>query len=508
MKSYVVKEREDGSRFFDENTPTGQVSEDTIGAGLKIDAEGKVVVDKDDLSSDFVKKTGDESIEGLKTFTAPVGSRVRIDMKNNNMSHGEPITDSTYSQIVCVDKNAALVGALEVNQHPNGQTRSVLVSYNPSGSGGVNMGIGYRLSGDAFEAFTGAPTPPLTDNSNQIATTAWVKNVLPASNGFKVNPDGTVSVDFSQMDEATINAIRKEMGVKIPLTATKNFYVNGATGSDTLDEGRGESADKPFKTIQACINYTTETFDLLRFNLTINVAAGVYNEALTLGSYVSTTGTMRIVAQGSVTVQNSSDKNYILVNVKGGSWSLTGIDFVKNVNITSTVVNNSSFRVFDVATSYLLLYGGSLSCVASGAVPSGIVVGGALMNIGNEGNVFVSQGTSFNFDASILTKGRSNAFSVGASAVLYFNSNNTESLATYNINAVNNNVVMNVSGPAARVYFVVNNQTYRPSFPGTADGARKYTVSNGSSISTPSGESTFPGTVAGTVDASTYSWYK
>ena len=39
-----------------------------------------------------------------------------------------------------------------------------------------------------------------------------------------------------------------------------------------------ESADKPFKTIQACVNYICDTYNLSRYNAYINVSAGTYEE--------------------------------------------------------------------------------------------------------------------------------------------------------------------------------------------------------------------------------------
>lgn len=43
-KSYVVRKRDDGTRYFSENTPTG-ISPASIGEGLAVDATGLVYVD-------------------------------------------------------------------------------------------------------------------------------------------------------------------------------------------------------------------------------------------------------------------------------------------------------------------------------------------------------------------------------------------------------------------------------------------------------------------------------
>lgn len=276
-KSYIVRENPDGTRYFDENTPTGQISPDTIGAGLKIDDDGKVAVDDEK----YVHITGDETITGAKTFTSvPVmrGTVPHYRTKITDIERGvtPASTKSTYP-VTIVDKNDNVLSRIYCQQNNVGHNRLGVSVSSKDGSITSFLYLGMR---DDDTAYTYSPTPPLTDKSTQIATTEWVKNVLPTSNGFKVNPDGTVSVDFSAMGTDTINAIKKELGVKIPLTSSKNFYVNDSTGSDTLDEGRGETADKPFKTIQACIDYVTSTYDFSGYTLNIMLANGTYSERM------------------------------------------------------------------------------------------------------------------------------------------------------------------------------------------------------------------------------------
>lgn len=87
MKSYIVKEREDGTRYFDENTPAGNINPDVVGNGLEysggklsVDAtelagaglteeNGKLKVDSSALT-DVVHLAGAETVTGAKTFTA------------------------------------------------------------------------------------------------------------------------------------------------------------------------------------------------------------------------------------------------------------------------------------------------------------------------------------------------------------------------------------------------------------------------------------------------------
>ena len=59
--------------------------------------------------------------------------------------------------------------------------------------------------------------------------------------GITINGAGEIAVDFSQMPTDKFEDLLKSIRVPIWLTANKSFYVNGETGSDTLDDGRGEN---------------------------------------------------------------------------------------------------------------------------------------------------------------------------------------------------------------------------------------------------------------------------
>ena len=83
------------------------------------------------------------------------------------------------------------------------------------------------------------------------------------------------------------------------------FYVNGATGSDTLDAGRGESASKPFKTIQECLNYVSSNYNLGFYNVDINVSAGTYSRIDVVG-YQASTGTISIIG-------DSEDRSSVII---------------------------------------------------------------------------------------------------------------------------------------------------------------------------------------------------
>lgn len=129
-----------------------------------------------------------------------------------------------------------------------------------------------------------------------IASTSQAGLVKPRY-GLKIGADGSLDVDFGDMPTDKFEELLKSIRVPIWITGNKNFYVNGTTGSDTLDAGRGESAGKPFKSMNACLQYVAENYNLGRYTVTINVAAGDYGrENINLPSYQATTG--KIVVQG------------------------------------------------------------------------------------------------------------------------------------------------------------------------------------------------------------------
>ena len=73
------------------------------------------------------------------------------------------------------------------------------------------------------------------------------------------------------------------------------FYVNGSTGSDTLDSGRGESEAKPFKSLQAAINYVAANYNLNTYNATIHIAEGYSSTSdIELQSFSTVSGSITI----------------------------------------------------------------------------------------------------------------------------------------------------------------------------------------------------------------------
>lgn len=143
----------------------------------------------------------------------------------------------------------------------------------------------------------GAKDP--TGSKNKAQWLLLAEKISSSDGGLVVDTKtGKAKVDFKQMPPDQFEEILRTIRVPIWLSKNSYFYVNGTTGSDNLDEGRGESADNPFKTIQAAIDYVTENFNLATYTITLSVKAGVYDERLTLRQYQTSGGDIIIKADG------------------------------------------------------------------------------------------------------------------------------------------------------------------------------------------------------------------
>ena len=154
----------------------------------------------------------------------------------------------------------------------------------------------------------------------QKATATTIGGVkITGEDGLVMQSDGSAAVDFDAMPTDKFEAMLKSIRVPIWLEANKAFYVNQATGSDTLDNGRGESESKPFKTIQACVNYVCENYNMSRYNATIYIADGVYSGSVSLPSYSTSTGTITIRSSSGTASSVTIDR---VVCTKACTWSL------------------------------------------------------------------------------------------------------------------------------------------------------------------------------------------
>lgn len=169
-----------------------------------------------------------------------------------------------------------------------------------------------------------------------------VNDILVLGGGLAKDEDGKIYVDFSQMPTDKFEALLKSIRVPIWLTANKNFYVNGTTGSDTLDEDRGESEGKPFRTLQACVDFICDNYNLSKYNVTIRSKNIKNDTILKLKSYNATSGIIEIRGIDDESrissLRLSSSAIYNIVNLSiDGNYATHSICYL--VYVGSGVVN-------------------------------------------------------------------------------------------------------------------------------------------------------------------------
>lgn len=133
-----------------------------------------------------------------------------------------------------------------------------------------------------------------TSDFSEEMLRAFLEGIIADGGGLGFDQSGKLYVDADAFSDDLLGRFLKSIRVPIWLSKPLNIYV-AKTGSDTLDEGRGLSADKPFATLQAALNYVSSTYNLYKYSCIIHVGAGDYGRAsIDLPSYTTTTGTITI----------------------------------------------------------------------------------------------------------------------------------------------------------------------------------------------------------------------
>ena len=297
------------------------------------------------------------------------------------------------------------------------------------------------------------------------------------------------------------------------------FYVNQATGSDTLDAGRGESESKPFKTIQACLNYVCDNYNFSTYNCTIEVAAGVYNEnTIEIPKYNSVTGIL--IVKG---VPYNEDKGYT-TKIKSKNVTCIKNEFSNIINLLSievelevdnhdttrflSILSNKSGTINVYGCSFILSFLGASEDVTISKYIRAIGAEGGDIAIfayaNNPNKITINNFPNNNFDTldGILVARYSILRLEGANTLekdgkIYVQGSLYGNLAAFAYAASSGTILLN---PA---------YTYPTQFVYDNFSGVRYTAISGGKINTSgAGSNYFPGDQEGTIDSSTYSWYK
>ena len=265
-------------------------------------------------------------------------------------------------------------------------------------------------------------------------------------------------------------------------------YVNGTTGSDVLDEGRGESADKPFATLQAAINYVAANYNLNTYDATILVASGYNSDtSIELPKYSTVTG--QLIIRGSnpedlseVIIGNlllGEASNYLLwdLTIKGkNSNSFSPIVWISNgqlelrnvlIDISQTIAEGSLYGLYAEKSGVIRIYAvNNLSTKCGCRIKiSEITSGSSITLIG-------ASGGQIQFSADVTIEG---------TCIL------TQTISASNLGVVNRTKSVFVNPGRSPIFTAT----------GTITG-RRYTVSTNSIISVMGGgDEFFPGSIQG-----------
>lgn len=338
------------------------------------------------------------------------------------------------------------------------------------------------------------------------ASTGGVVKVT-GSDGITINGSGEIAVDFSQMPTDKFEDLLKSIRVPIWLTANKQFYVDKTTGSDTLDEGRGESSSKPFKTIRACVKYLTDNYNMSIYRAYVNVTPNTYTEQLNFGSYSVTTGLVYLRSTDSsqkVIVENPTSVA-TTANISKANYNFQYFDFVVNVTTQNVLRSNSVVSCAYVSSYSSVLF---LDCdfhlnVSNSDKPAAFL--GRMIRVGaygvaevqNTTNIKATNTSGFSMNAVFTSSGGKFNF-LGSTDQTYCYISGDFSTVVASSNGA---IQANSNGSISDIIVTTPG--------GETCTGKRYSAESGGSINTiGGGPEFFPGSKAGTVEASTYSWYK
>lgn len=138
-------------------------------------------------NADVVHLAGAETITGTKTFA---GDGWITKIQNTDVTYNIAPSSNKSTSIIFTDKNGTQMGCFESMRYPSNNT---LVRFNVYGANGNWASQPLELVVDAngnLNAY--APTPSVSSNETNIATTAYVNNKFQVVSTLPANPDGNV----------------------------------------------------------------------------------------------------------------------------------------------------------------------------------------------------------------------------------------------------------------------------------------------------------------------------
>ena len=263
----------------------------------------------------LVHKAGSEIITGIKTLQAENDDGWMIKKVNGDITDSAPSVQ-TIGSFRVTDKNNLIMGDVRVVRQTDGSQVTGLVARNKTTGTQVDCSIGCKIDKNG-NVSTFAPTPVASDNSTNIATTAYVKLNLssyaplasPALTGNPTAPTQTAGNNSTRIattafvTTAVSSAVAGNLkaGTIVPFggSTTPSGYLqcNGAAVSRTTYAdlfaaigttwGAGDGSttfNVPNFTNAKMINSTATTLGVKGDGLSLGLTDGIQNTALFSGA--------------------------------------------------------------------------------------------------------------------------------------------------------------------------------------------------------------------------------
>lgn len=256
-----------------------------------------------------------------------------------------------------------------------------------------------------------------------------------------------------------------------------------------MDAGRGENTSKPFKTIQACINYVTDNYNTSRYTCTISIAAGDYtsdSKTVNLRNYSSAGGVIQIIGANSDTEENTI--------IPGISLSSAVTYRIKNVTIKPSNGDNYIAAVYcNAGAVYLfnVVLDISNTVVETGSLYGIIADRQSTINIDSTESTDELNGITIRV-GNVATR---SLLSAQVGDIVFSADISIEGSATMTLASINSTDL----GKVRRVLSARANPGRLPSFTasGTISGPRYRCIANGIINTLNGGAEFFPGDTAG-----------
>jgi len=333
-----------------------------------------------------------------------------------------------------------------------------------------------------------------------------------ADSGLVVNNStGKLQVDFSNMPTDKFEELLKGLKMQIPLSADLDLYVDAASDGDSLVDGRG-TASKPFRHIQNCVNYATQTYAIGSHCIYINVRPGTYSESITLPTMTRTSGgiTLRATDESNPPVLVNASPLSTIVSVTGSGWTMRRFSLRAVRGGASDGLNHFP-SVFLLLHGSLALYACNVSDKYSGAASSSGYVSLRTFAVQSNSTLDLHGIAGGSYHASVeVDKGNASGLTVflvsDASQIVLHGSNDNADYSKFYASGVfgtfadvsNSSTFVEIGGSLYPGEFVV------PA--GTTAIGKKFDVDKGGGISL-AGNHVLPGDAPGTPSSTTYGWY-